>query len=110
MTPISSLQVPLAATSDAGILLHDVFGGLAVVVLLIAGWFLYQGQKQWFRPTTDTRDETRLGQKIGRMQMWFVYWGVVAVVIAYFFIVPRATSHRAQLKESTPTASAPNTP
>lgn len=86
----------LAAINDAGILLHDIIGAVVIAALLLVGFFLYKRQRKMFESHQQTPDETRTGQKIGRMQMWIVYFLAVAVAAAYFFIVPRATSFRAQ--------------
>jgi uncharacterized BrkB/YihY/UPF0761 family membrane protein len=73
---------------------------VVLVALLLVGVFFYRRQTQIFDRRQQTRDETNTGQKIGRVQMWFLYVLAILVTAAFFFVVPRVTSFKAQVKPS----------
>lgn len=94
-TPAFHLGGPalLAATSDSGVLLHDIIGIGAMLVLVVLGIVLYRRQ-----PTLAGQGrgegrvgDSRLDRQFARLQVWMLYAVAVAAAITFFFIIPRAT-------------------
>lgn len=94
--PLFFSSTLLAATSEAGIVMHDIMGGIALLVMLLLGIFIYRHQKRSFRGDQHLPEETRLGRKLGQVQLWIIFGLVAAGIAAYFFVLPRATSLRDQ--------------
>lgn len=102
---------PLAAVNDEGILLHDIFGVLCLIVLLVLGFLLRQRQRRMaaapvrrvpqIEPLPGRREASSQPARIERGLMWVMAWSLYAVVLAavsvFFFVTPRATSQRAQV-------------
>lgn len=88
----------LAYTTYDGVLLHDVLGILALIVLLGFGLFFRKRQHEWLKSAplssgTASADTTRAERTLGRLQFWILYWVVVAVTAYFFFGYIRATRH-----------------
>lgn len=86
----------LAATNDAGILQHDIVGIIVLVALLLLGIVFAKRQQRLFHKGAFAQDETQADRKFGRVQLWALYWLAVGVAVTFFFVMPRATSQKAQ--------------
>ncbi|MDB6006621.1 MAG: hypothetical protein JWR15_3608 [Prosthecobacter sp.] len=85
----------LAALTDAGVLWHDIFGVITLAVLLVIGILFFRHQHRWAGGNPQV-PETNMDRKFGRIQLWVLYWVAIAAAIGFFFVMPRATSQRAQ--------------
>lgn len=94
MNSISTL--PLAAGNESWILAHDVLGIIVLGVLLLFGVFFAKRQREWLSPVQSHGEVAGTARKIGKLQLWSLYFLVVAVSIFFFFIYPRTTSLEAQ--------------
>lgn len=86
----------LAATSDSGVLLHDIIGGIFLAALLLLGIVFYRRQSQWTGRGPERAGDTGLDRTFGRVQVWGLYLLAVAATIAFFFVMPRATRQKGE--------------